>query len=354
MSLLRAALKLLCNDLCAENASLNRRHYPILINGREASEGKREIKSAFHHAFTKERNLACWKKVGAVPATRACLNDPKVRVEVLPDEFKEYIADADREYSRNDQIVETMREYEVRNHKAVAALNEMGLNGDVFKAFAPETEQRLLRETREGTDDRIRRLAVNLNSHSERFIKTGGQPLNSDDFFRAIRYQEACEEHEAAVTANKVENELFKYQEKALAVLAKNKPLQELNKKDELDHLIRFGVKLQDRRAAFTLILKKNRDGCRNYYAQHLKELVEDESLRIEKPPESIPAPAVPNIEETLLERERKRKMSLLSSLVASARPDDRTWLEKIVHDAQARLGELEGVPDEAKEGEQD
>jgi hypothetical protein len=38
------------------------------------------------------------------------------------------------------------------------------------------------------------------------FIKTGGQILDSDDFFRAYEYQAAQEEHNIKVEAKRAEN----------------------------------------------------------------------------------------------------------------------------------------------------
>jgi hypothetical protein len=67
------------------------------------------------------------------------------------------------------------------------------------------------------------------------------------------------------MAANKAENEMYKYQEAALEVFAKGKQVQDL-KKDDLKALVRFGVKLKDRCAPFTEILKKNLSSLCDYY----------------------------------------------------------------------------------------
>jgi hypothetical protein len=49
---------------------------PLLIFG--GQDGDFELKDAIAEAFSVEKNLAVWKKVGTVPLTRACLLDTKV------------------------------------------------------------------------------------------------------------------------------------------------------------------------------------------------------------------------------------------------------------------------------------
>jgi organic radical activating enzyme len=164
-----------------------------------------------------------------------------------------------------------------------------------------------LGETIAGSDERVRRLATNLSSHSGRFIITGGEPLNSDDAFRAAQYLEAQKRHKKDIAANKAEKDMYKYQEAAKGVLTMEKEAKDLSKKD-WDALIRFGVKLKDLDAPFTAILKKDIPFLCHYYIEHLQDLVEDEENHIAKPPDSISEPNVPSLEETMLEQERQRK----------------------------------------------
>jgi hypothetical protein len=111
-------------------------------------------------------------------------------------------------------------------------------------------------------------------------------------------------------------------------------------------------LKLKDRGAPFTEILNKNLSSLRDYYVEHLQDLVEDEDCHIEKPPESIPEPNVPSLQETLLERERQRQLRFALSLVQSSRPGDLNVLQALVNKAKAKIDEFEGA-DEAKDGEQ-
>lgn len=46
---------------------------------------------------------------------------------------------------------------------------------------------------------------------------------------------------------------------------------------------------------------------------------------------------------QSLLERERENNKTLLLSMVQSAGPNDRTWLESVLHLSAEKLGELEG-----------
>ena len=71
---------------------------------------------------------------------------------------------------------------------------------------------------------------------------------------------------------------------------------------------------------------------------------MENEELRMERPPESIPEPNVPSLEETLLGRERKSRMNEMSSLVESTGPQDLAWLEATQHQIARKLQAIEGA----------
>jgi allophanate hydrolase subunit 2 len=109
---------------------------------------------------------------------------------------------------------------------------DWNFNGDVFRRFAPRTEQHKLGEMISSSDQRIRRLAAYMSSHLGRFITTGGEPLKSDDAFRAAQYLEAQKQDKKDVAANKAEKYLYKYQEAAKGVLAMEKEAKDLSKKD--------------------------------------------------------------------------------------------------------------------------
>jgi hypothetical protein len=60
--------------------NINREHNGLIISGR-AADTERDLSylhPAFHNAFCKSKNLACWAKVGYVPCTRAALKNKKL------------------------------------------------------------------------------------------------------------------------------------------------------------------------------------------------------------------------------------------------------------------------------------
>ena len=85
------------------------------------------------------------------------------------------------------------------------------------------------------------------------------------------------------------------------------------------------------------------------YYVENLQELVENESLRVEEPPETIPLPDGPSLVDTLLEQERKNKLCDALAAVATAVPGDLAILEKMANIVHQKRQEFEGV-EEAKE----
>jgi hypothetical protein len=137
-----------------------------------------------------------------------------------------------------------------------------------------------------GSDERVRRLAANLSSHSGRFITTGGDPLNSDDAFRAAQYLEAQKQHKKDVGCGEQGRErleLVQVSRSGEGVFTMEKEAKDFWKKD-WESLIRFGVKFKDRDAPFTAILKKDILFRCHYYIEHLQDLVEDEENHIAKP----------------------------------------------------------------------
>jgi hypothetical protein len=95
-SMLRKYIQVLMNELCAQArpndgitastapVALSRKSYGLLLSGRVADpeKGLQAIPPIFATAFSYERNLRSWEKVGAVPFTMNCLNNEAFRVEV--------------------------------------------------------------------------------------------------------------------------------------------------------------------------------------------------------------------------------------------------------------------------------
>jgi hypothetical protein len=84
-----------------------------LVFGGVNPETKLELPSAFDLRFSHERCLDSWKKIGATPLTRQCLNKPQVRKSI----------DLDKKYALLINLVQEANEY------AVYSLTEAGYDG---------------------------------------------------------------------------------------------------------------------------------------------------------------------------------------------------------------------------------
>ena len=140
--------------------------------------------------------------------------------------------------------------------------------------------------------------------------------MNSDEAFRACEFEAAWKRHKPDTAANEESKSLYKYQEKALQQIGK--PPATIAKKD-LDALVKFGIKLKDRNGKFKEVAKLKLPELRKFYTTNLQALVEDTSKRFDQPPNSIPEPDVPSLEQTRLAKERARKIQTLKSIVLSA-----------------------------------
>jgi hypothetical protein len=152
-SLYRKNLQSLCNErfVLGQPLSLTKMDFPILINGREASEqnGVRALPSPFKKCFTRERNLWAFRKAGACPLNRKALESSQVRRDIPDDEdidTEEVTAvhpDCEVELIQENAMKNCQRNIEERNKWAVEELNSMGLNGNVFEKTAVlESESR--------------------------------------------------------------------------------------------------------------------------------------------------------------------------------------------------------------------
>jgi hypothetical protein len=86
-------LEIFVKSRYARGMTLSVADIPLLIFG--GKDGEMELEDAFAKAFSVERNLAIWKKVGTVPLTRACLLDAKAAHHVVTDANGVVYVDAD-------------------------------------------------------------------------------------------------------------------------------------------------------------------------------------------------------------------------------------------------------------------
>jgi hypothetical protein len=145
-------------------------HYCVLFTfgGKDPVSGAIAPRNAFEEGFSKEQCLKAWAKVGAAPATRACLKDPKVARQ---------LGDSEDDFQLKMRLIQDL------NDRSVAALEEKGWAGHFLKAslkpmkevapiFKPHSKEPL--ET-----------LANASKAGARFHATGGDIAASDDVFRA-------------------------------------------------------------------------------------------------------------------------------------------------------------------------
>ena len=126
--------------------------------------------SAFDVAFSKERNCEVWKKVGAAPLTRACLqNHNQVRREM---------GDA------KDAANNTMQLIQSTNDLSTYFLKEHGFNSDVFKASIKKVQKQSV--TVRNSQERIDAISQ-ATTHGNLFHATGGGHLTDKDVFLALQ-----------------------------------------------------------------------------------------------------------------------------------------------------------------------
>ena len=135
------------------------------------------LENAFGKAFGFERNRKIWAEIGINPFNRKCLEDSKVKHEVL--ELPDGTLDVDA-----DPLTSKLLQIERLNRAAVSFLVANGYDGTVFSKCAPRQHrsQRNIAVTAPRSRERQDRLAK-ASTASGRFVTTGGEHLNSDDWF---------------------------------------------------------------------------------------------------------------------------------------------------------------------------
>lgn len=93
----------------------------LVFGGVDPETGVETCQNAFKNAFSKQKNLEAWKKVGAVPCTRECLQDRKVRHELGKGE-------------EDDPLAPELRNMQEHNNLCVNWLNMHGFRGDQLAA----------------------------------------------------------------------------------------------------------------------------------------------------------------------------------------------------------------------------
>jgi hypothetical protein len=170
-----------------------------------------EVEDAFAKAFSVERNLAVWAKVGTVPLTRACLSDKKVAHQVVTD--ANGVVDVNA-----DPLTEVLLALEKVNHLACDHLSAQGCNGDQLRSFAPTVLARL--PVTEPYSRERQDAIVMATSAGKHYHATNGNILNSDDYF--IANERSAKQNKAAILEKEKKARLAakQRQEDASAIIA--------------------------------------------------------------------------------------------------------------------------------------
>ena len=186
----------------------------FVFGGTDPETNLSHYRNSFEEAFSVDRCIAVWEKVGAVPCTRACLQDPKVRREH---------GDVDDE---TDQMQLVMAEMQQANDTATSLLIHRGYRGDLLQAKLNQQKERAPL-TVPLSEERQRALA-NAKTHGAVFAATGGMHFTHDDMFLAAEIEptkKAIRELEK-VKKKKQSDKVVK--ENAMAILASGKPIANL------------------------------------------------------------------------------------------------------------------------------
>ena len=177
------------------------------------------IYNTFEKAFSKEKNLSCWKKCGVVPLTRYPLQLQCVRQEI------------ERGPGVSENKAEMLlRDLERWNHYYCDFLSSNGYAGHQLKACAP-VRRTISAITVPNSKARLKAIQM-AKMAGQMFFATGGQHLNADDFFKA----KALSQHQgqaALLEKEKLEHlDMFAVDQEAKSLLqAKGLDLNHANEK---------------------------------------------------------------------------------------------------------------------------
>ena len=224
----RANLSKICDDRLTHNKPIQFAPYLcglFVFGGTDPETGLSDYRNAFEEAFSTERCVAVWEKVGAVPFTRACLQDPKVRREQ---------GDVTEE---EDPMQLAMKEMQQANDNATNLLILRGYQGNLLQAKLKQHKERAALTVPLSNE---RQLALaNAKSHGAVFAATGGTHFTCDDMFLAAEIEPTKKAIKELEKEKKRWEVLKLNQEKALAVLALGKPIANL-RVSELEILLKW------------------------------------------------------------------------------------------------------------------
>jgi hypothetical protein len=207
----RSNLRMLSDNRLGKGETLKISDLPLLVFGGPVDDELTLI-PVFDRTFCKKNNKSAWEAVGACPLTRNCLNSEKVRHELVRDENGVYVVDA-------DPMSQLYIQLETHNGLCCDLLSSLGFDGDAFRVNAPS---RLVSSEPAVTvaHSRERQLAIlSAKTAGDHFFATGGDAINSDDYFMAKAIGEQTKQVEEMIKAKSSRMILYNLQTNARAAM---------------------------------------------------------------------------------------------------------------------------------------
>ena len=179
----RGNLEKLAEDRFSRGKTLKITDLTTLVFGVEEDNNPLGLFNAFVLAFSVKKNLHAWRAVGACPLTRACLDSDKVRHELVQEADGTYNVDADPQSALLIQL-------EAHNRLCCDLLSFRGCDGEKLRKQAPSLSVTVQPTVTVRNSKARRELLMGSRAPGKHFLATGGEHLNSDDVFIAVKMQE--------------------------------------------------------------------------------------------------------------------------------------------------------------------
>jgi len=185
---------------------------PLLVFGGYDYIPKATLKNAFERAFSEERNLSRWKKCGAVPLTRLPLQSKDVQHHIAINGSPE------------TQEAHRLQEIAALNLSHCSILTASGFMGAALSKGTPRSQKTPPVVTVPQSRERI--VAIkDAKAPGQMFHATGGQHLNSNEFFQAREHFKRLEEAKGIRDKKKNRLLLQETEKKTRQLLSEKGPL---------------------------------------------------------------------------------------------------------------------------------
>ena len=163
-----------------KTVQLSKFDIPRILTGCATAEFPLPLQNPCALAFTKERIIAAWMRVGVVPHTRYVLQNPQLRHENRP----------------GDPMQETFAALNAKHAANVAVVEAQGMDATILRAKIPELPvTRVLSPEEVSLSDRI----ACPKKGGQQWMKIGDLLLNSEDAIAALNPEDSQKAAAAAV-----------------------------------------------------------------------------------------------------------------------------------------------------------